>query len=74
MDSEYIMGACEYLPCCGVKEEAGGDRAHRPTLPSCGTARELHIPNTGQTNQDKGTRMKAFGYRQCIYTHSGDAR
>lgn len=34
-------------PCCDVSLEAGGQKAHRPTLPSCGTARELHIRGDG---------------------------
>lgn len=72
---EYMRGdkAYEILLCCNVGREAGGKQTHRPTLPSCGTARELHIPNTdwGRTHartqthahKDKGACTQALRYR-----------
>ena len=53
----------------------GGAQACRSTLPSCGTVRELHIPNTEQRHahayQDKDTDTLAQKKNQTgFYAHA----
>lgn len=64
-----------------VRESGRGEVTHRPTLPSCGTARKLHPKHTGETSVHAQAQPKvgggyahslslAYQNRNCKCTHT----